>query len=141
MTSTREALSHLFVCLGCLMHPHLLCQALEANFSLACWIFARNDLSPERFEWFSLLPDLCHALWASSSSTQLEQPKLIDVVHAYVVKPRTFLGIFRLFWYFWGLFCRPPKRPFWDFFAISGPEGPETPVNGGSDRKAGDNMR
>ena len=36
---------------------------------------------------------------------------------------RVFLGVWRKF------------DPFWDFFAISGPEGPETPVNGGSGRK------
>ena len=39
------------------------------------------------------------------------------------------------FGYFLRLFCGPPKRLFLDFFAISGPEGPETPVNGGSGRK------
>ena len=39
------------------------------------------------------------------------------------------------FGYFWGLFCRPPKRPFLRLFAIPGPDGPETPVNGGSRRK------
>ena len=50
------------------------------------------------------------------------------------------LGPFWVFLDFWGiflrLFCGPPKRPFWRlfFFAISGPEGPETPVNGGSGR-------
>ena len=36
--------------------------------------------------------------------------------------------------YFLRLFCGPPKRPFLRLFAISGPEGPETPVNGGSGR-------
>ena len=32
--------------------------------------------------------------------------------------------------YFWGLFCRPPKRPFFETFcfAISGQEGLETPL-------------
>ena len=36
---------------------------------------------------------------------------------------------------FWDFFCRPPKDSFWGFFAISGLEGLETPVNGGSGRK------
>ena len=41
----------------------------------------------------------------------------------------------RLFGYFLGLVCRPQKRPFLRlFFAISGPGGPETPVNAGSGR-------
>ena len=38
-----------------------------------------------------------------------------------------------LFGYFLRLFSRPPERSFLRLFlAISGPEGPETPVNGGS---------
>ena len=42
------------------------------------------------------------------------------------------LGVFSdLFGCFLGLFCRPPpKRLLFRLFAISGPEGPETPVNG-----------
>ena len=47
-------------------------------------------------------------------------------------------AVLDFFGYFGGLFCRPPKRPlrlFWDFFALLGLEGPETPVNGGSGRK------
>ena len=38
--------------------------------------------------------------------------------------------------YFRGLYCRPPKGFFLSFFLISGPEGPETPVNGRSTRVA-----
>ena len=56
------------------------------------------------------------------------------------------LLIFRPFWvffsvfldffgYFSRLFSRPPKRPFLGLFCDFGPEGPETPVNGGSGRK------
>ena len=42
--------------------------------------------------------------------------------------------IFDFLGYLWGLFQDPQKDPFWDFSAILGPEGPETPVNGGSGR-------
>ena len=41
----------------------------------------------------------------------------------------TFSGIFGDF------FADPQKDSFRDFFGISGPEGPETPVNGRSGRK------
>ena len=45
------------------------------------------------------------------------------------------IGICRLFsGIFWDFCADPQKDPFWDFFAISGREGPETPVNGGSGR-------
>ena len=37
---------------------------------------------------------------------------------------RTFLGIFRLFRFFLGLFCRPPERPFLRLFCDFGPGGP-----------------
>ena len=33
------------------------------------------------------------------------------------------------FGYFWDFSPDPQKDPFWDFFAISGPEGPETLVD------------
>ena len=50
---------------------------------------------------------------------------------------RTFLGILRLFRVFFETFLRTPQKDlFGDLFAISGPEGPETPVNGGSGRKS-----
>ena len=42
----------------------------------------------------------------------------------------TFSGIFGDF------FADPQKHSFWDFFAILGPEGPETPVNGRSGRNS-----
>ena len=45
--------------------------------------------------------------------------------------------MFDFFGYFRGLFCRPQKDSFGDFFAILGPEGPETLVNGRSGCKAG----
>ena len=46
------------------------------------------------------------------------------------------IGIFRLFRVFFETFLQTPKKTLLEtFFAISGPEGPETPVNGGSDRK------
>ena len=51
------------------------------------------------------------------------------------VRKLVFLDFFGCFL---GLLCRPPKDLFWDFFAILGPEGPETPVNGGSGRKCKD---
>ena len=49
------------------------------------------------------------------------------------------IGIFRLFRVFFGTFLLTPRKTFFEtFFAISGPEGPETPVNGGSGRKEKD---
>ena len=54
---------------------------------------------------------------------------------------RTFLGIFfdifRLFRLFFETFLRTPKETLFEtFLVISGPEGPETPVNGGSGRNS-----
>ena len=46
-------------------------------------------------------------------------------------RPNRLLGQFAS----WGIsadFLQIPKKTLWDFFAISGPEGPETPVNGGT---------
>ena len=40
-------------------------------------------------------------------------------------------------WVFLGTFLQTPKKTLFEiFFAISGPEGQETPVNGGSGRQA-----
>ena len=45
------------------------------------------------------------------------------------------IGIFRFFRVFLGTFLQTPVKTFFEiFFAILGPEGPETPVNGGSGR-------
>ena len=38
---------------------------------------------------------------------------------------RTFLGIFRLFWVFFGTFLQTPERPFLRLFCDFGPRGPE----------------
>ena len=46
-----------------------------------------------------------------------------------------FWVFFDFFGYFGDFFADPQKDSFWDFFAILGPEGPETPVNGRSDRE------
>ena len=48
----------------------------------------------------------------------------------------TFSGLFRLFQVFSGTFLQTPHKTLFEtFFGISGPEGPETPVNGRSGRK------
>ena len=47
------------------------------------------------------------------------------------------IGILRLFRVFFETFLQTPKKTLFEtFFAISGPEGPETRVNGGSGRKS-----
>ena len=67
--------------------------------------------------------------WGSAKKS----PKIPEKVKKYTKKSNfghflTFSGIFG------GFFADPPKDSFWDFFEILGPEGPETPVNGRSDR-------
>ena len=63
-----------------------------------------------------------------------KSPKIPEKVKKHPETPKfghflTFSGIFGDF------FADPRKDSFWDFFALSGPEGPETPVNGRLGRK------
>ena len=56
-------------------------------------------------------------------------------MHEKVKTPESpILGILTFSGIFGAVFAEPPKDSFWDFFAILGPEGPETPVNGRSGR-------
>ena len=52
-----------------------------------------------------------------------------------IPKMRLWGVFFDSFGYFRGLLLNPQSHSFWDFLGISGPKGPETPVNGRSGRK------